>query len=116
NYMVYPTNELCIHIGINELSVGYKCLIVSELCAASMSTISSVLNSMTTVFMADFYRRFKKADGSVKVARMATLVFGLAATALASVGGLLGNLLEASTSIINFFGGALVGVFLLGML
>src|SRR5690606_38504784 len=47
---------------------------------------------------------------------MATLVFGLAATALASVGGLLGNLLEASTSIINFFGGALVGVFLLGML
>lgn len=116
NNLDIPTNEVFIHFVIHELPVGLKGLIVSALFAASMSTISSVLNSMTTVFMADFYKRFKKTEGSVTVARGATLVFGLAATALASVGGLLGNLLEASTSIINFFGGALVGVFLLGML
>lgn len=116
NNVDIPTNEVFIHFVIHELPIGLKGLIVSALFAASMSTISSVLNSMTTVFMADFYRRFKKRDGSVRVARGMTLVFGLAATALACVGGLLGNLLEASTSIINFFGGALVGVFLLGML
>lgn len=116
NNVNIPTNEVFIQFVIHELPIGLKGLIVSALFAASMSTISSVLNSMTTVFMADFYRRFKKRDGSVRVARVATLVFGLIATVLASMGGLLGNLLEASTSIINFFGGALVGVFLLGML
>lgn len=111
-----PTNEVFIHFVVHELPVGLKGLIISALFAASMSTISSVLNSMTTVFMADFYRRFKKQDGSVRMARGMTLLFGFMATALACTGGLLGNLLEASTSIINFFGGALVGVFLLGML
>src|SRR5690606_12878110 len=116
NNVDIPSNEVFIQFVIDQLPVGLKGLIVSALFAASMSTISSVLNSMTTVFMADFYKRFKKGDGSVGVARGATLMFGLAATGLACVGGLLGNLLEASTSIINFFGGALVGVFLLGML
>ncbi len=116
NNVDIPTNEVFIHFVIHELPIGLKGLIVSALFAASMSTISSVLNSMTTVFMSDFYQRFKKRDGSVRVARGATLVFGLTATIVACMGGLLGNLLEASTSIINFFGGALVGVFLLGML
>lgn len=116
NQVDIPTNEVFIHFVVHELPVGLKGLIISALFAASMSTISSVLNSMTTVFMADFYRRFKKQDGSVRMARGMTLLFGFMATALACMGGLLGNLLEASTSIINFFGGALVGVFLLGML
>ncbi|SFC19458.1 transporter, SSS family [Parapedobacter composti] len=111
-----PTNEVFIRFVINELPIGVKGLMVSALFAASMSTISSVLNSMSTVFMADFHRRFSRGEGSVRVARGMTMLFGLVATALACLGGLLGNLLEASTTIINFFGGALVGVFLLGML
>jgi len=111
-----PTNEVFIHFVINELPIGVKGLMISALFAASMSTISSVLNSMTTVFMADFYQRFRVGTGSVSTARGMTMLFGIAATALACMGNLLGNLLEASTTIINFFGGALVGVFLLGML
>src|SRR5690606_13357852 len=102
NNITIPTNEVFIQFVIHELPVGLKGLIVSALFAASMSTISSVLNSMTTVFMADFYRRIKKREGSVRVARLVTLLFGLIATILACTGGLLGNLLEASTSIINF--------------
>src|SRR5690606_13368984 len=74
------------------------------------------LNSLTTVFLSDFYNRFREKEASVYLARVVTVVIGFVSTLLACLGGYLGNVLEAATSIINFFGGALVGLFLLGML
>lgn len=71
---------------------------------------------MTTVVLTDFYNRFRERKASVRFARIITLLLGIISTLLACLGGLLGNILEAATKIINFFGGALVGIFLLGML
>lgn len=110
------TNRVFMKFAMEELPVGTKGFLVSALFAASMSTISSVLNSLTTVFLSDFYNRFRKRNASVGFARSVTLTIGVFSTALACFGGYLGNVLEAATSIINFFGGALVGMFLLGML
>lgn len=110
------TNEVFIRFVIDELPVGVRGFLVAAIFAAAMSTISSVLNSLTTVFMSDFYNRFKETEGSVSLARLVTVIIGLVSTILASLGGYLGNVLEAATTIINFFGGALVGLFLLGML
>lgn len=110
------TNQVFMKFAMEELPIGTKGFLVSALFAASMSTISSVLNSLTTVFLSDFYTRFRKKEASVGYARRVTLTIGLFSTLLACFGGYLGNVLEAATSIINFFGGALVGMFLLGML
>ncbi len=111
-----PTNQVFIRFVIDELPIGFRGFLIAALFAAAMSTISSVLNSLTTVTLSDFYNRFREKEASVKLARGVTLAIGIFSTLLACMGGLLGNLLEAATSIINFFGGALVGVFLLGML
>jgi len=110
------SNQVFIRFVIDELPTGFRGFLVAALFAASMSTISSVLNSLTTVFLSDFYNRFKEKEATVLLARKVTLIIGLFSTLLACFGGYLGNILEASTTIINFFGGALVGVFLLGML
>jgi len=110
------SNQVFIRFVIEELPVGFRGFLIAALFAAAMSTISSVLNSLTTVFLSDFYIRFKKREASVKLARWITLTIGFFSTTLACLGGLLGNILEAATTIINFFGGALVGIFLLGML
>lgn len=110
------TNEVFIRFVIDELPVGIRGFLVAAVFAAAMSTISSVLNSMTTVFLTDFYNRFREKEATVSLARMVTMIIGFLSTLLACLGGYLGNVLEASTTIINFFGGALVGLFLLGML
>lgn len=111
-----PTNEVFIKFVIEELPTGVRGVLVAAIFAAAMSTISSVLNSLTTVFLSDFYNRFRENEASVFLARIVTVVFGIVSTLLACLGGYLGNVLEAATSIVNFFGGALVGLFLLGML
>lgn len=111
-----PTNEVFIRFVVEELPVGFRGFLIAALFAAAMSTISGVPNSLTTVTLSDFYNRFRSKEASVRQARTVTLAFGLFSTLLACWGGVLGNLLEAATTINNFFGGALVGVFLLGML
>lgn len=116
NQLGIESNQVFIRFVIDELPFGFKGFLIAALFAASMSTISSVLNSLTTVFLSDFYNRFRKKEATVKLARKVTLTIGVFSTVLACLGGLLGNILEASTTIINFFGGALVGIFLLGML
>ncbi|MFC3196810.1 sodium/solute symporter [Parapedobacter deserti] len=110
------TNQVFIRFVIDELPTGFRGFLVAALFAASMSTISSVLNSLTTVVLSDFYNRFRKEEATVSFARKLTLGIGLFSTLLACFGGYLGNILEASMTVINFFGGALVGLFLLGML
>ncbi len=110
------SNQVFIRFVVDELPSGFRGFLIAALFAASMSTISSVLNSLTTVFLSDFYDRFWKKEATVTLARKVTLSIGLFSTLLACLGGLLGNILEASMTIINFFGGALVGLFLLGML
>ncbi|HMR19513.1 MAG TPA: sodium/solute symporter [Sphingobacterium sp.] len=116
NHVDIETNQVFIRFVIDELPLGFKGFLIAALFAASMSTISSVLNSLTTVFLSDFYNRFREKEATVKLARKVTLIIGVFSTGLACLGGLLGNILEASITIINFFGGALVGIFLLGML
>ncbi|QEC52384.1 SSS family transporter [Anseongella ginsenosidimutans] len=109
-------NQVLVKFIVEELPTGVKGFLLAGILAAAMSTISSVLNSLTTVSLSDFYNRFKKREASVSLARMVTLGFGLLATFLACFGNYFGNILETAMTVINFFGGGLVGLFLLGML
>lgn len=101
---------------LEELPSGIRGLVIAGIFSAGMSTVSAVLNSLTTVTLADFYRRLTGRAGSVAMARWVTIAIGAAGTGVAFFGGSFGGILVAAGKISNFFGGSLVGVFLLGML
>jgi SSS family transporter len=101
---------------VEELPPGLKGLVLASVFAAGMSTISSILHSLATVVMSDFYGRLRGKPASVGFARLTTVGFGVLCTVIALVADRFGNLLVASTTVNNLFGGPLVGVFLAGML
>jgi SSS family transporter len=101
---------------VEELPPGLTGLVLAGVFSAGMSTVSSILHSLSTVMMSDFYGRLTGRDAPVSFARMTTIGTGLLCTGLALVADRLGNLLVASTTVNNLFGGPLVGVFLVGML
>jgi SSS family transporter len=110
------SNEIFPKFILEELPAGLKGLLVAGVLSAAMSTISAVLNSVTTVGVADFYNRFAARPASVTLARGVTLALGVIGTLIAGLAGSLGNILELSMTLNSFFGGPLVGIFLLGML
>lgn len=109
-------NRILAKFIIEELPSGLRGLLIAAVLAASMSTISSVLNSLATVTLSDFYPLFRRRAAGLANARWLTLAFGVVVTLLACFGGRFGNLLDASVRVINLFGGSLAGTFLLGML
>lgn len=110
------SNDVFPKFIVEELPSGVKGLLVGSVLAAAMSTVSSVLNSVTTVTVSDFYNRFAAKEASVMLARTVTLVFGVVAVLVAGMAGALGNILELAMAMNSFFGGPLLGLFLLGML
>jgi solute:Na+ symporter, SSS family len=109
-------NRIFAKFIIEEIPTVFKGGLIAAVLAASMSTISSVLNSLATVALREFSWADRQDRPAVKQARWLTLVFGVLTTAVGLAAGNLGNLLEAATRVINLFGGSLSGVFLLGML
>ncbi|MDE0629090.1 MAG: sodium/solute symporter [Bryobacterales bacterium] len=101
---------------LERLPSGLRGLLLAGIFAASMSTVSSILNSLATVTVRDMLEPFARTAGSVRLARWATLAFGCIATVLSLRAGSFGTILIAQGKIRNFFGGSLVGVFLLGLL
>ncbi|MBL8178584.1 MAG: hypothetical protein JNK48_28180, partial [Bryobacterales bacterium] len=100
---------------LEELPAGIKGLVMAAVASAAMSAVSSVLNSLATVYVTDFHNRLSGREVGVAVARRVTLVIGFSCTLLALYVNKLGNLLVAATSLQNFLGGSLTGTFLLGM-
>ncbi len=114
--MAIASNDVMPKFIIEELPAGLKGLLLAAVFSAAMSTISSVLNSLATVAIADFYNRFAVRQAGVGVARLATLGFGVLGMIAAVFSDRLGNIVEMTLKISSFFGGPLVGLFLLGML
>lgn len=100
---------------LEELPTGIRGLVMAAVASAAMSAVSSVLNSLTTVFSTDFYERLTARKAGLSTARVTTLAIGFACTLGALYVSRLGNLLVVATSLQNFLGGSLTGTFLLGM-
>lgn len=109
-------NDVFPKFIVEEMPAGLRGLMVAAVLAASMSTISSVLNSQSAVLINDYFSRVSRRSAQVRDARWLTLILGILTTALAAFGGRFGNLLDASNKLTSLFSGSLVGVFLLGML
>jgi SSS family solute:Na+ symporter len=114
--LAVPPDRVFPKFIVEELPPGITGLVLAGVFAAGMSTISSILHSLSTVVISDFYGRLRGRPASVGFARLTTIGFGVVCTSIALVADRFGNLLVASTTVNNLFGGPLVGVFLLGML
>ncbi len=111
---IYPT------FIVSRMPHGVSGLLIAAILAAAMSNLSAALNSLASSAMIDFYFRFRPvADEKtrLRLSRMVTVfwalvLFGLAVVALHHVG----RVVEVGLQIASVAYGALLGVFLLGVL
>ncbi len=108
--------------------VGLTGLVIAAILAASLSSIDSAINSMTSVLMIDFYNRIykrftrdtelneKQQHRQVVVSRVATIVVGAVGICISCNVAKLGTIFEIANKLINSFTGPILGIFLLGML
>jgi SSS family transporter len=121
-------DQVVPHFITNALNPVVGGLIIAGIFAATMSTLSCGLNSLTTASMVDFYLRFRtqatpeeSADpsmraGDISIARWCTLGWAVLSTMGAMFVDHLGTIIKAMGTINGFFVGPLLSVFLLGFL
>ncbi|HSE49619.1 MAG TPA: sodium:solute symporter [Terriglobales bacterium] len=110
---IYPT------FIVTQMPHVISGLLIAAILAAAMSNLSAALNSLSSSTIVDFYLRLRpQADERrrMAVSRAATVFWALVlfALALLSRGG--GHVVEVGLSIASVAYGALLGVFLLGVL
>jgi SSS family transporter len=115
---IYPT------FIVSRMPHGIAGLLIAAILAAAMSNLSAALNSLASSSIMDFYLRFRAGSrpavseaGRLRLARLATVgwalvLFALAVLALHRVG----RVVEVGLQIASVAYGALLGVFLLGVL
>ena len=114
------SDRLLPNFVVHRLASPIPGLFVAAILAASMSTISSGLNALTTAALMDFLYIKNAATGTpavekirVRTARRCSALFGVIVTLLALWIGNLGTIVEATIKIGGYFGGPLLGVYLL---
>ena len=98
---------------------GISGLLIAAIFAAAMSNLSAALNSLSSTTIVDFYMRHRPGASErrrVLLSRVATIVWGLVLFALAILSRRGGKVVEVGLSIASVAYGALLGVFLLGVL
>jgi solute:Na+ symporter, SSS family len=111
---IYPT------FIVSRMPHGISGLLIAAILAAAMSNLSAALNSLSSSSIMDFYVRFRPQateQAKMRLSRVATLfwallLFGLAVLSLNKVG----RVVEVGLQIASIAYGALLGVFLLGVL
>ena len=113
-------NYIVPHFVLTYLPIGLAGLFIAAIMAAAMSSISSELNSLSTVTVIDFYRRWVKPHGTdshfLNVSKLATAFWGFIACIVATYAATLGSLIEVVNRFGSFFYGSILGVFLLAMI
>jgi SSS family solute:Na+ symporter len=104
------------------MPAGISGLVVAGLLAAAMSSLSSGVNSSSSIITVDFIDRFRsRRNGDtetdhVKLARIISVFVGLVVIGLASgVGMVHGNLLEVAFKVVNLLTAPLFGLFFMAM-
>lgn len=114
-----PADRIYPEFIWKSLPPGVSGLVIAAILAAAMSNLSAALNSLASTTVMDFYK-LKFAQHSekhyLKLARMATLAWGVVLFAIGVLSRHVKSVLEAGLGIASILYGALLGVFLLGVL
>ena len=105
---------------INNLPDGISGILIAAIFAASMSSLDSSMNSVSTVITTDFIKRLrplKSEQNYLKTARIITAIIGLLGTALALTMATWGisSLWDQFNIFVGLFTGGLGGIFILGI-
>jgi Na+/proline symporter len=111
---IYPT------FIITHMPRGIAGLLIAAILAAAMSNLSAALNSLSSSSMMDLYLRFRpevEESRRLKLSRLATVIWALVLFALAVIAlHRVGRVIEVGLQIASVAYGAMLGVFLLGVL
>jgi len=111
---IYPT------FIVSKMPHGISGLLIAAILAAAMSNLSAALNSLSSSSMMDFYFRLRgnlDERKKLRLSRLATLAWALVLFALAIIAlHKAGRVVEVGLQIASVSYGALLGVFLLGVL
>jgi len=111
---IYPT------FIVGQMPHGISGLLIAAILAAAMSNLSAALNALSSTSIMDFYVRFRPhADERLKmrISRFSTFLWALVLFALAMIAlHKVGRVIEVGLQIASVAYGALLGVFLLGVL
>jgi Na+/proline symporter len=108
----------------NHLPPGVAGLIIAAILAAAMANISAALNALASTTVVDFYQPMLRRRGAAagdeksqfRLARFATIFWGAVLLTIGLLAQHVRSVLEAGLAIASIPFGALLGVFLLGML
>ncbi|MGI8744029.1 MAG: sodium:solute symporter [Bryobacteraceae bacterium] len=107
----------------HNLPTGIAGLVIAAILAAGMSNLSAALNALASTTIMDFYKPLvarrvpnKSEVHFLRLARWATVLWGVILFLVGLVARRWGSVLEAGLTIASILYGALLGVFLLGLL
>jgi len=104
---------------VNYMPHGIAGILIAAILAAAMSNLSAALNSLSSTSIIDFYLRHRPETPEhrrVLLSRVATIAWGAVLFGLAILSRRGGKVVEVGLSIASVAYGALLGVFLLGVL
>jgi SSS family transporter len=113
-------NYIIPRFVLDYLPLGFAGVFLAAVLAAAMSSVAAELNSLSTVTVIDFYRRWIRAEGTdahfLNVSKFSTALWGVFACVVATYAANLGSLIEVVNRFGSFFYGSILGVFLLAMI
>ncbi len=104
---------------VSQMPPGVSGLLIAAILAAAMSNLSAALNSLSSSSMLDLYLRKRQIDENrkMRLSRIATVLWAVVLFALAVLSlQKVGHVVEVGLQIASVAYGALLGVFLLGVL
>jgi SSS family solute:Na+ symporter len=103
---------------VTQLPSGFTGLLIASIFAAGMSTVSTSINSGSTVILTDYYQRYvKKAateKDSLKVLYISSLAFSVIGICIGVAMINVQSALDAWWKLASVFSGGMLGLFLLG--
>ncbi|MBQ0049252.1 MAG: sodium/solute symporter [Bacteroidales bacterium] len=106
---------------MSQMPAGVAGLLIAAIFAATMSTISSNINSISTAFTVDFWKRLRKQTNSdeslLRVARLSCVVSGVVGVVIALMMASwdILSLLDYFNTILGLLTGGLGGLFFMGI-
>src|SRR5207253_852120 len=111
------TNYIFLSFVIRYLPAGVVGLVLAAIFCAAMSATASGLIALASTTVIDIYRRFVHREatdhGSVRVARMLTIGWGVVGIIAAEMIGGSGSLIEWVNKLGSYFYGTILGIFII---
>lgn len=104
---------------VQQMPHGIAGLLIAAILAAAMSNLSAAVNSLSASTVVDFHQRFipsRDENSPMRFSRLMTVIWGVILFFLAILSRQGGHVVEVGLAIASVAYGAMLGVFLLGVL